>query len=291
MDVPTRRSNSSKSKKKTKRSQIVINVASDYCSNSSIHGVPYILNRDHSKNGRFFWRVAVIVALSLTSVQLYQVLKSWYDEPVVTSLKTISLPIERIDFPAVTVCPQGSTDDLMDHFFYYQFEEWLMLKSEEQAVASKRMKRQENNGCECNVSEFGNLTHTGFQCCLELFLEETYPGVNKNNPTKIAKMMNTNDPGQELKNEAILLPEEDTKCDENSALKYFDHLNEKLKRYCPDPFQQFSGSKCIMEASMEATYDDAFTFCKENGGANILPLDTFEKDTALQEIFGIFVNL
>ena len=129
----------------------------------------------------------------------------------------------------------------------------------------------------------------GFQCCLESFLEETYPGVNKNNPTKIAKMMNADDPGRELKNEAILLPDEGAKCDGKSDSKFYDRMNEKLKRNCPTPFRNSNGSTCIMEESIEANYNDAFTICKENGGANILSLDLFEKDAVLNDILGIFI--
>ena len=289
IEHPPKQSNEGMRREKTKISKSAINVARNYCSESSIHGVEYILNKNHSKLGRFFWIVAVVVALSCTSGQLFKVLSQWFDKPVVTSLDTISLPIENIEFPAVTVCPQGSTVDLMDRFFYNQFEEWLMLKSENNVDASKRVKRQENIECECNVSEPGNLTMAGFQCCLESFLEETYPGVNKNNPTKIAKMMNADDPGRELKNEAILLPDEGAKCDGNSNSKFYDRMNEKLQRNCPAPFRNFNGSTCIMEGSIEATYKDAFAICKENGGANILPLDLFEKDAVLNDILGIFI--
>ena len=291
IEHPTKQSNEDTRREKTKMSKSAINVARNYCSESSIHGVPYILNENHSKLGRLFWIVAVFVALSCTSGQLFKVLSQWFDKPVVTSLDTISLPIENIEFPAVTVCPQGSTVDLMDRFFYNQFEEWLMLKSENNVQASKRIKRQESNGCECNVSELGNLTMAGFQCCLESFLEETYPGVNKNNPTKIAKMMNADDPERELKNEAILLPDEGAKCDENSNAKLFHRMNEKLKQICPDPFKNINGSTCIMEESIEATYKDAFTICKENGGANIVSLDLFEEDAVIKDILGIAIKL
>ena len=68
-------------------------------------------------------------------------------------------------------------------------------------------------------------------------------------------------------------------------------MNEKLKKNCPAPFRNFNGSTCILEESIEASYNDAFTICKENGGANILSLDLFEEDNVIKDISIIQINL
>ena len=139
-------------RKKAINKNDILETLRDYSSNSSIHGVPYLGNHEHSICGRLFWIIAVCVALTCTLSQVYNLCYQWVDDPVVTTLETISLPVEQIDFPAVTLCPQGSTEDIVDNFFYYQFLEYL-LNHIDKDDASPRKKRftEQTTTCECNL--------------------------------------------------------------------------------------------------------------------------------------------
>ena len=44
----------------------------------------------------------------LDSIVMLQAYETWQDNPVLTSLHTTGLPISEIDFPAITICGQGS---------------------------------------------------------------------------------------------------------------------------------------------------------------------------------------
>ena len=125
--------NSSKLKKsrrldKTTKSEGFMTSAKKYASNSSIHGVQYLFGRKQSSFGRFCWIGFVIAAILGTTFQVWSIWKESDSDPIVTTLKTTSYPIEDIDYPAVTLCPQGSIQEIMDAALFNQFEEWLVQK-------------------------------------------------------------------------------------------------------------------------------------------------------------------
>ena len=284
----------SKQTRRKRRQEIINNiivVANDYSSASTIHGISYIGNRDHSNCGRVFWILTVLIALGCTIFQVSNIWNQWFDNPVLTNLDTISFPAERIDFPAITLCPQGSTKDVMDSFLYNQFEEWLSQKSDKDGLKINRNKRQvEKGNCECHVPYLGNLTIDDLQCCFRQFFDELFPGVYPNNPTKIASTMFADDPAKAIANEAIMLPDEEPKCNDKDGLDILNNLNEKLQQKCPNLFQKFNDSTCVISNPLETTYNEALKYCKENYGANVFFHELLEDVDALDKIFGKWSN-
>ena len=280
---PLKKAKPRKRRNATTRNEIILSTAQDYSSQSTIHGLQYVGDRQQSKRCRFFWTIIVVLALACTSYQLFQICSQWFEDPVVTSLDTISLPVEKIDFPAVTMCPQGSTADIMDNFFFHQFEEWLVQNVEDDGTINKRKKREEESTiCECRIS--GNITNDDLQCCFQHFLNETYPGVYPNNPSKIATMLHADDPVRTITTKAVILPDEEPKCDESDSLEILKSVNQKMNRVCPEPSKNFDDLTCIIGVSSEIQYTKAETFCKGHGGANIFFLGAFEDISALDKI-------
>ena len=109
LDKQCRRGKRIKSKSCTNKSVGMISTLQDFSTQTSIHGMYYVDSNKHSRLGRILWMLMVVLALACTTYQVVSIWYQWSDDPVVTSLKTISLPVEQIDFPAVTICPQGST--------------------------------------------------------------------------------------------------------------------------------------------------------------------------------------
>ena len=118
-------------RRKPNRKKGVVNTLRDFASNSSIHGIQYLGDHKHSMRGRVFWMISVCIALTCTSSQVFNIWYQWIDDPVETTLNTISLPVEEIEFPAVTLCPQGSTEDIIDNVYYHQFQKWLLNQIDE----------------------------------------------------------------------------------------------------------------------------------------------------------------
>ena len=119
----------------------VVKTLTQYSLSSSLHGIQYVF--ESGKNlfaSRFIWIVIVLAAATigiLLSIQvsrlrtndmshfspnfisymyflimihevMLQAYETWQDNPVLTSLHTTGLPISEIDFPAITICGQGS---------------------------------------------------------------------------------------------------------------------------------------------------------------------------------------
>ena len=259
----------------------------DYSSVSTIHGLRYVSDRKHSACGRAFWIVSLGIALASTSFQVVNIWNEWFDDPVVTSLNTISLPVEKIEFPAVTLCPQGSTADIMDNFLFHQFEEWLINETNSDTTKFARNKREvEMIDCECKIPSTGNMTIEALQCCFKQFLHEIYPGLESDSPTKIATMLYADNPDKEIETKAVVIDEEEPTCDEKEHLDFLNSVNQKLNRICPEPFQTLNDTTCIMASVGEMTYNEALMYCREHDGADVYFFESFGDSKTLEKIIG-----
>ena len=60
----------------------------------------------------FRYKVKTFPLLTTHNVHPIQVYTDWQENPVLTSIKTTSKPIGEIDFPAITICGQGTIDQV-----------------------------------------------------------------------------------------------------------------------------------------------------------------------------------
>ena len=264
----------------------MIDTARNFSSTTSIHGIVYVGSHEHSKCGRLFWIAAVVLAIAGTAFQLFSILNQWNDQLVVTNLDTISLPVEDVDFPSVTLCPQGATADVLDNVLYQQFQEWLFKKTDRNLQRKRRDKRQNQKyGCGCNVPKFDPMMIKTLKCCFKQFLDDLYPEVYPNIPTSIAAMLNTNEPDQVLENEAILLPKKADSCKNEDEFEILDDMNQKLKRNCPTSFiKKLNDTTCLKKINKKMTYSKALTHCKEQMGATLFAIDQVEDLITLDDL-------
>ena len=55
----------------------------------------------------------------------YTIYKEWQNQPVLTTIGTTGLPIEKIKFPAITICGQGSSKDILNNAMFRQLGTYL----------------------------------------------------------------------------------------------------------------------------------------------------------------------
>ena len=261
---------------KSEKTKTIIQDVKEFSSVTTVHGITYLASSDHSFCARLFWILTVALAAIGTSYQVVSIWNLWGSSPVITTLETISYPIDKIEFPAVTLCPQGAVSEVMEAALYYQFEEWLLQRTGRDQTRKKRA----TNKITQNSS---NLTATQLSELLVDFLNEVYPGA-KDLPTKYASVLNANDPEQMMETRAILMPEKETQCDETENLDLVDQLNKKMSRECPEPFTKIGSSTCIMLVDNEMTYDDASSFCLAQDGAKLHTISSWEDIEALENL-------
>ena len=77
----------------------------EYLESATVHGLVYIANT--RRLVRLFWVCVVIFGFSAAFMLIYESFQSWAESPVSTTVDT--LPITKLTFPKVTVCPPKNT--------------------------------------------------------------------------------------------------------------------------------------------------------------------------------------
>ncbi|KAF5291401.1 hypothetical protein FQR65_LT01711 [Abscondita terminalis] len=82
----------------------------EYCENSTIHGLKFLGERRRSVVEKIWWLVFVSLSLYFCGNMIRSTYKKWLNSPVLVSFATSETPIWEIPFPAVTICPLMKTD-------------------------------------------------------------------------------------------------------------------------------------------------------------------------------------
>ena len=74
---------------------------------TTIHGVAYVFDRTIQTLDNLLWFISVCVGAGLAIHMSLDAWKTWKESPVLTSVRSTGLPLENVDFPAITICSQG----------------------------------------------------------------------------------------------------------------------------------------------------------------------------------------
>ena len=94
-----------------------------------IKGVQYLVKRSFVTQS--IWLILLILALSGAAIFASNIFNDWQEERTITSLKTISKPVNELDFPSVTICKDGQNMQAV----------MKMLEKEKVELAGKRKRR------------------------------------------------------------------------------------------------------------------------------------------------------
>ena len=262
--------------KNTKNGSIrkrVVCTSKEYASVTTAHGFSYIADENYSGGDRMLWVIIVLLAFGFTIFQMTTLYSDWQDNPVITTLDTVALPIEDIEFPAVTICPQGSLQDIWDSVLFTQLKSYIYNKT---LGVGGRMKRATNSKYRVR-----GMTYEEMMLEAKEFLDDIYPGMNHNNdnhpmPTSMLQLMRlmiSNDPERMLQNEVVLFPNEI--CNPECNMDVLNNLNQLLtNQFCPEGFQISETFECIHVKQQEMTYDEATEYCQSLDNSNLLYMDS-----------------
>ena len=255
---------------------------SDYASASAIHGVAYLNPSSNTAGERILWLILVALAFAFASHEVRILYQRWQDNPVITVLDTVTLPIEEIEFPAVTICPQGSSKDIMNAALFEQFKDFVFDKTENLTNFRKlKMSRKR----EVAESALHNLSSSDIENLIELFLFEVY-GSNKIRPTELIQLLASKEPDSIVENKAIWITEETQDCNGSSYEMLIDTLNKQANPRCPDGFDELDDQICIHVGEEVGTHAEADFYCEQVsfGSDNLLTLETTEQFNNLKQI-------
>ena len=77
----------------------------EYLESATVHGLVYIANT--RRLVRLFWVCVVMICFASAFTLIYESFQSWAESPVSTTVNT--LPITKLTYPKVTVCPPKNT--------------------------------------------------------------------------------------------------------------------------------------------------------------------------------------
>ena len=241
----------------------VVDTTKQYSSTTTIHGISYLASDDTSGIERVVWGIVMLFAIGFTTFQVITLYNDWQDHPVITTLDTVALPIDEIEFPAVTICPQGSRNEIMDSVLFRQLKEYILKRGDNVTTVTPEIMMEQ----------------------VESFIKDVYPGA-KGKPTMLTKMLTSDNPEVSIQNAAVLQPEEE--CDPSSNTDIANELKKQLQNdTCPEGFEMAQGSNyCIHEKRTLMTYDEASNYCDARSGSKLLYLDTVKDLSSLNGISG-----
>ena len=117
-----------KNKKKSKENEM-FRLLHEYSEYSTIQGIIYIFQNRQSLAGRIVWVSIVAFMILLGSYWSIQSYVDWQNKPVLTTVQTTAYPVKEIEFPAVTICGQGMSDDVISAAMFKQFFKYLESKN------------------------------------------------------------------------------------------------------------------------------------------------------------------
>ena len=228
-----------------------------YASASTIHGISYLFDEKRPLD-RVFWVFVVLLALGTVIHMSTNSYLNWQEDPVITSIGTTGYPIEKVKFPSITICAQGSVREIVDAALFKQFDEYLMAKNKVLNDLNEKQLVEE----------------------VHVFLDQVYPGA-KRPPNKMVALMASpaGDAEKSMKANAVFNPEPENECDlvfqnadNNRKKRSIDPLT--LNYICPEGWWNNKYGSCIYYHNVKMTFNGAKTFCDthEIGGAELLEI-------------------
>ena len=268
-------STESKNKKHKKKTigNVAARTAKEYASVTTAHGFSYICNDEYSRGDRILWILIVILAISFTVFQMATLYYQWQEDPVITTLDTVAHPIEEIQFPAVTICPQGSLDNVLESVLFKQLREYIQNNSLNLTI---RQKRSLGFGGGSGEQSLIGLSYEEMMNQTRQFLADVYPGA-KSSPIQLIRIMTSDNPDVIIRNDAIISPMKEKQCDETKNRNVLSSLNQQLNNlHCPEGFELIPGLDCIHASNNKMTHDEATSYCDAYDNSEVLYLESAE---------------
>ncbi|XP_073843681.1 pickpocket 26 [Musca autumnalis] len=89
-----------------KPSQAAWAIFSEYCDNSTIHGIKYLGEQKRPVWERVFWIMVFVFSIYLCTSLTMNIWNKWNNNPVIVSFAEKSTPVWQIPFPAITICTE-----------------------------------------------------------------------------------------------------------------------------------------------------------------------------------------
>ncbi|CAH4030048.1 unnamed protein product [Pieris brassicae] len=91
----------------------------EYTTNSNLHGLKYIGEKQRTYPEKLFWVLMFTSCVLVCGSTMMKVFKKWAENPVIVSFAETSTPVWQIPYPAVTVCSETKVKQTKFNFTKY----------------------------------------------------------------------------------------------------------------------------------------------------------------------------
>lgn len=94
---------------KRKSNSNLTEAASEYCRNTTIHGIKYIGAKELPWTERILWLIVIFLSLFFCAMLTFQIFKKIQTNSMIIGFSEKDNSVYEIPFPAVTICPEIKT--------------------------------------------------------------------------------------------------------------------------------------------------------------------------------------
>ncbi|KAM7342300.1 pickpocket protein 28-like [Cochliomyia hominivorax] len=100
----------------------------EYTRSTSIHGLRYIFGVHYPFYERFYWIVLMLISLYFSIYFTLETYYKWLNSPVIMGLDETLVPIHKIPFPTITICPEIKMDTSIFDFNIISQQIWSEIE-------------------------------------------------------------------------------------------------------------------------------------------------------------------
>ena len=87
--------------------KVIKSTTHEFANSTTIHGITYVFDRGIKAFDNLLWLLVVCFGTGIAVYMSVLAWNTWKEAPVLTSVSSTGLPLQKIDFPAITICSQG----------------------------------------------------------------------------------------------------------------------------------------------------------------------------------------
>ena len=97
----------SQKRKKDSILKVIKTTTHEFANSTTIHGITYVFDTGIKAFDNLLWLLVVSFGAGIAIYMSVLAWNTWKEAPVLTSVSSTGLPLQKIDFPAITICSQG----------------------------------------------------------------------------------------------------------------------------------------------------------------------------------------
>ena len=89
---------------------------SEFCEETTLNGWYYLAKRGVGIISRTYWSLVVVASICAAAFFCYGITNEWMDSSVIITVDSVSASLDKVVFPAITICNQNQVITVVSFF-------------------------------------------------------------------------------------------------------------------------------------------------------------------------------